>query len=1082
MRLPVASLSAWRFPGSGFQQWVPTLIPTEIFHGLLCGGLWILLVSVPLSAQPVSPLIQRDSIARPGAGGLAFAFTADPIDPGSFRIQVAGSLVSPVEWTFDPGATITETVPGRFEVRIPPVAQEVSRFYRVLVETSVAGLLQITEVMSDTTAVFPDAAGAFWDWIEVFNPQDRVIALGGFALSDDPLKPGRWRFPERWIQPGESLVVYASGLDRVGPAKELHTDFRIDAAGETVTLSDSVGRIVDQVTVPRLGPNESLGRPPNPEAGEWVVYSKSQATPGGANGVVALGPPLPPPVFSVDSGFHAAGAEVVLELRGSPTNALIRYTTNGDPVTVVSPAWSGPLRIQRSMVVRAKAYLEARSSSESIRSYFFGVSHDLPVISLAAAGSNFDFKNGYLIGMGASVLSASGQVLQSYPYSGSNAWKDREIEVGFEFFDTDRKSKVRQKVGMSVYGGWGSRGYPQKSYALSARAKYGDGNLAYRFFPDRPMDEFEALVLRNSGNDNQSTHQTAVRSPITQFGPVTTYGSYFVNGQFTLMRDALLQRLLDDTGLDTQAYRPAVVYLNGDYWGLHNLREKLNEHYVIGNHSVPRGGLDLIEGYGTVIAGDSQAYTAMRSFVTTKDLTIQTNLQTLLDRHLDLDNFLDYHASVAYFQNFDIGNIKCWRPRVPNGRFRWIVYDQDYGFHLWRPEVYVPAMARDYASYDNMFAFLTAGSGTGTGWPNEGGRTLMLRRLLTNPGVRTRFIQRCADLLNGPFREERVEATVRSMASVIRPEMPRHLQRWSFAELQKRGYGKPYQAEYEPFTLATWEKNLDSLSDFARRRPAKLRQDCLDHFGLKQGVSVLQVETLPAGAGQVRLNRSVAAAAPWIGTFFRDVPVEATVIPSPGFRVIGWSGWGREVSQARWEFQPPPGTNTLTVRLEAYTPTPPARPPVILSELQYHPSSSADSGDWFELYNPGTEPVDLTGWILRDATDDNVAVVPGGVVAPGGYAVLCQDALRFQRAFPMGPTPLGEFGFGLGNGGDTLRIHAADGTLMLSLTYDDAAPWPVEADGLGYTLQLKNTDSYSGQPAAWKASVRVGGSPGAANP
>lgn len=1082
MRLPVASLFGWRFPGSGFQRWVPTLIPTEILHGLLCGGLSILLASVPLLAQPVSPLIQRDAIARPDAGGLAFAFTADPIDPGSFRIQVAGSLASPVVWTLDPGATITETVPGRFEARIPPVAEEVPRFYRVLVETSVAGLLQITEVMSDTTAVFPDAAGAFWDWIEVFNPRDQALDLEGFALSDDPLRPGRWRFPQRWIQPGQRVVVYASGLDRVGPGDELHTDFRIDAAGETVTLSDSVGRIVDQVTVPRLGPNESLGRPPNSEAGEWVVYSKSQATPGGANGVVALGPPLPPPVFSVDSGFHAAGAEVVLELRGSPTNALIRYTTNGDPVTVVSPAWSGPLRIQRSMVVRAKAYLEARSSAESMRSYFFGVSHDLPVISLAAAGSNFDFKNGYLIGMGTSVLSASGQVLQSYPYSGSNAWKDREIEVGFEFFDTDRKSKVRQKVGMSVYGGWGSRGYPQKSYALSARAKYGDGNLAYRFFPDRPMDEFEALVLRNSGNDNQSTHQTAVRSPITQFGPVTTYGSYFVNGQFTLMRDALLQRLLDDTGLDTQAYRPAVVYLNGDYWGLHNLREKLNEHYVIGNHSVPRGGLDLIEGYGTVIAGDSQAYTAMRSFVTTKDLTIQTNLQTLLDRHLDLDNFLDYHASVAYFQNFDIGNVKCWRPRVPNGRFRWIVYDQDYGFHLWRPEVYVPAMARDYASYDNMFAFLTAGSGTGTGWPNEGGRTLMLRRLLTNPGVRTRFIQRCADLLNGPFREERVESTIRSMAAVIRPEMSRHLQRWSFAELQKRGYGKPYQAEYEPFTLATWEKNLDALSDFARRRPAKLRQDCLDHFGLKQGVSVLQVETLPAGAGQVRLNRSVAAAAPWIGTFFRDVPVEATVIPSPGFRVIGWSGWGREVSQARWEFQPPPGTNTLTVRLEAYTPTPPARPPVILSELQYHPSSSADSGDWFELYNPGTEPVDLTGWILRDATDDNVAVVPGGVVAPGGYAVLCQDALRFQRAFPMGPTPLGEFGFGLGNGGDTLRIHAADGTLMLSLTYDDAAPWPVEADGLGYTLQLKNTDSYSGQPAAWKASVRVGGSPGAANP
>ncbi|MFM7803044.1 MAG: CotH kinase family protein, partial [Verrucomicrobiota bacterium] len=430
----------------------------------------------------------------------------------------------------------------------------------------------------------------------------------------------------------------------------------------------------------------------------------------------------------------------------------------------------------------------------------------------------------------------------------------------------------------------------------------------------------------------------------------------------------------------------------------------------------------------------------------------------------------------------DIGNIKCWRPRVPNGKFRWIVYDQDYGFHLWRPDVYVPAMARDYASYDNMFAFLTAGTGTGTGWPNEGGRTLMLRRLLANPEVRTRFLQRCADLLNGPFREERVEATIRSMAAVIRPEIPRHLQRWSFAELQKRGYGKPYKAEYEPFTQATWEKNLDSLGDFARRRPAKLRQDCLAHFGLKSGLAQLQAVVSPAGAGQVRLNRTEAAPPPWMGTFFRDVPVVATVVPKPGFRMVGWSGWGIDTAGARWSFQLPIGTNTLTARLEAYSPVPPARPPVILTEIQYHPSDEADSGDWFEVHNPGPEAVDLTGWILRDVTDDHVAVIPGGGIPAGGYAVLCQDTLRFQRAFPAGPVPLGEFGFGLGNGGDTLRIHSADGSLVLRLAYKDSAPWPVDADGRGSTLELKSPGAYSDQPAAWKASSRLGGSPGAANP
>ena len=187
-------------------------------------------------------------------------------------------------------------------------------------------------------------------------------------------------------------------------------------------------------------------------------------------------------------------------------------------------------------------------------------------------------------------------------------------------------------------------------------------------------------------------------------------------------------------------------------------------------------------------------------------------------------------------------------------------------------------------------------------------------------------------------------------------------------------------------------------------------------------------------------------------------------------------------TEARWSFQPPPGTNTLTARLEAYPAVPPIRPPVVLSEVQYHPSDAADSGDWIELHNPGPEAVDLTGWFLRDATDDHVAVIPGGVIPAGGYAVLCQEALRFQRAFPAGPVPLGEFGFGLGNGGDTLRLHAPDGTLMLRLAYDDVAPWPVEADGRGYTLELKNPGASSDQPTAWKASSRLGGSPGAANP
>ena len=245
------------------------------------------------------------------------------------------------------------------------------------------------------------------------------------------------------------------------------------------------------------------------------------------------------------------------------------------------------LTLSRTTVVRAVAFEGTQASAEVARTFFIGTDHKLPVVSLAAAPGNFEFRNGVLYGMG-SALSSSGQVLQNFPFSGSNAWKDREIEVSIELYEPNQQPAFQQRAGLKIYGGWGSRGYPQKSFALFARQKYGDGKINYQVFPDKPIDAFESLVLRNSGNDNQSTHQTAPRPPISVFGPAPSYGSYFVNSSFTLMRDAMMQQLIKDTGLDIQAYRPAVLYVNGDYWGLYNLREKMNEDYIVTNHGLKK--------------------------------------------------------------------------------------------------------------------------------------------------------------------------------------------------------------------------------------------------------------------------------------------------------------------------------------------------------------------------------------------------------------------------------------------------------------------------------------------------------------
>jgi hypothetical protein len=454
--------------------------------------------------------------------------------------------------------------------------------------------------------------------------------------------------------------------------------------------------------------------------------------------------------------------------------------------------------------------------------------------------------------------------------------------VAVEFYEPDERLGFQMEAGLKIFGGWGSRGYPQKSFALFARRQYGQGKINYRIFPDKSIEAFESLVLRNSGNDNQSTHQTAPRPPITEFGATKSYGSYFVNCSFTLMRDAMMQRLLSEIDLDTQAYRPAVLYLNGEYWGIYNIREKINEHYVIDNHGLAKGEFDLIEGYNSVRAGDNVVNQEMRNFVAVRDLRSDASYAVVAENYIEIDNFIDYHLAVIYFQNFDIGNIKSWRPRVPQGRFRFIVYDQDYGFNLWDPDIYIPAMARDYADYDNMFSFYTAGTGTGTGWPNEGGRTLLLRRLMANAGFKERFIRRCADLLNGPFREDRVRATIQEMAAVIRPEIVRHLERWSWAQLELRGFDRPHQFEHEPFTQETWERNLGVLEDFARKRPAKLRQDCIDHFQIERRVGGVE-----GGSGAGRCG---ARSNPFIGP--RRFSVDRRLFPGfPGRRYCHSEAW-----------------------------------------------------------------------------------------------------------------------------------------------------------------------------------------------
>ena len=1037
--------------------------------------LWIVAVS-PVEGQPALDIELSSVRVEPGLS-VTFRFQGAGQDANAFLIETTSDAVLRDSWKENSTAKIEILDSGLFQATVAVQGARLFCRVRALDVGASSPVVLINEVMSDNVSAFAPMDGDFWDWIELYNPNDEAVNLERYALTDDETVPDKWRFPAVFIQPHAYLLIYASDLNRTNAEAALHANFKLKASGESLVLNDASLRPLDRLLIPGLAPDQSVGRAPDGGA-KLQFYDRTGISPGKANLVNGAGPALPAPTFLPDGGFF--DGPLTVEIHGAETGQSIYYTLDGSAPTVLSPRFTSGLTLTASSVLRAVIVgSQGEMSAPESRTYFVGVRHALPIVSIATDPGYLSFRDGYLYGMGPKVLSSQNQVLQNYPYTGSNAWQDREVEIAVEFFETNRTVGFRQRAGMKIFGGWGSRGYPQKSLALFARRTYGAAKFDYRLFPDQSVDQFEAFVLRNSGNDNQGTHQTPPRPPITEFGPTTTYGSYFVNGNFTLMRDALLQRLIQETGLDTQAYRPAVVYVNGEYWGLYNLREKMNEDYVLSHHNLPSGGVDLIEGYGTVNAGTASVYTQMRQFFSTKSMAESTNYAFVAETYLDIDNFIGYHLAVIYFQNFDIGNIKCWRPRAARGQFRWMIFDQDYGFNLWPPSIYLPAMARDYADYDNMFQFYTAGTGTRVAWPNGGGNTLLLRSLLNHPEFKERFIRRCADLLNTSWREDRVEMLIGEMAAVIRPEIASHLNRWSWTELTRRGFGKPHQAEYQPFTQATWETNLTVLSDFGRQRPARLRQDCLEHFQLKRGLGTLHLEVKPEGAARLRLNSLTIDSLPWQGIYFVDITNQLQVIPKPGYRFAEWiTPTGSDTNQVLAFGVQPNTTTTVTAQLEVAPAAPPSPSELVITEIQYHPSADQDCGDWIELHHIGTAPLNLAGWVFRDGDDDHAFLLPDTVLPPDGWLVLCQDAARFRLYYPATVPVAGSFKFGLGNGGGALRLFRPDGTVAQHITYDDEPPWPSAADGGGATLQLADPNSDPNLPASWKASSTVGGSPG----
>ena len=715
------------------------------------------------------------------------------------------------------------------------------------------------------------------------------------------------------------------------------------------------------------------------------------------------------PVFSLESGFY--NSPVTLSISSQEEGSRIYYTFDGSVPNDKSALFTSEIQINRTGVIKAVVYAEGLQPSEIVtKTYFIDENFTFPVFSISTDPSNlWDPDSGiYVEGPNAEP---------EYPHFGANYWQDWEKPAFIEMFEPDGNIAFSENCGIKIFGGW-SRAHPQKSLAVFFRKEYGKKKISYQLFPDKPIYNFKSFILRNSGDD----------WPATMF------------------HDALLQTIVENLDIETQSYRPAIVFLNGEYWGIQNIREKINEDYLEEHFGVDSKKVDLLENNSLVLEGSNDDYLELLDFVSNNDLSVDANYE-FVKLKMDISNFIDYQLSEIYFNNTDWpgNNVKYWRDYEHKTGWRWILFDTDYSYGFVNPD--------DYS--DNTLAF--AMEEDGPDWPNPPWSTLLLRKLIRNQEFKNEFVARYSDYANTIFKSDNILPMIDMFKQKLEPEIDRHIERW------------------DAFDRESWEREINIMKNFAVQRLSYLTEHFRQTLNLDDLITITVNNEFPA-FGSVKINTVIPDEYPWSGNYFKSIPVKLKAIPKPGFEFVEWSG---DISF---------GANTVVITPEqplnvtaVFAPDSSTKR-IVINEINYNSASDFDPEDWVELYNNSPDDIDVSGWIFKDEKETHSFEIPENTVLKSGeYLVLAKDTILFKQSFPEVENFVGPFVFGLSGGGEKIRLYDDAMNIIDSLTYDDKTPWPEEADGEGKTLELFNPNRDNSVPENWHASLTEHGTPGSQN-
>ena len=706
--------------------------------------------------------------------------------------------------------------------------------------------LRITEI-TPLNLDFLDENGNDPSWVEIYNSSDQDVDLAGYTLVENLKNLRKWVFGHDILKAKSFRVVFCDKnnisavtiADNGDRHTRPHTNWKLDKNGGTLYLLDKFNGIRDSVAYPELTGGLSWGIV---DGGYWKYFEKP--TPERPNTEAKSYDEIVPAadMSGLKSGFY--NEPFTLNPPALPEGVTLHCTTNGSVPTESSPEFNSPKRIEHSVSFRCATFKKgAISNTVTTRTFF--VDEDqvkMPIVAISVDSSFF--REHY--------IKTSCDAPKNCKDS-AGLYADVEYPIHVEYFENGSSTKDgstwEKDAGIALMGGY-SRLNDKKSVSIRLREEYEDGSINYPLFETRKgvNDKYKSFNLRNNGNRYVSDY----------------------------IEDAMGGALLEGTSVDYQRSRQVVVFYNGRYYGIHDMRERFNKHYVETNYKIEANTVNFIKHLGKEVEasnGTTDAYMNMLHFVAANDFSGENNANYAAAKLLlDVGNLADYMAAEIYMHNGDWpnNNVRAWS--APEHPWKFMVYDLDHGFDwMWGVN------GGEFDQSSNMFAWIKKGGGNKP-CKEEGCFANLYNQLIKNPEFKRMFINRSAVMFNSYTNAANVEKIVNSMTSKIdAQEMERDLAKF-----------KQNEKYYSNSCGKGFDKTGSCLKEWASKRDSKVIQEYEEEFGLS---GMASVTIAASGSGTVLMEGAALpnGATTYKGKFFVGNPILLTAVPGAGASFIGWS-------------------------------------------------------------------------------------------------------------------------------------------------------------------------------------------------